>query len=307
MSLMVEYIGYNGTIVIENNLLILTHRGVPAKAAGLTTDQPRRIPLAAISGVRWKPASMLVNGWLSLGLGGDSAPESAGADCPDAVTFRRKDSATFEQVHDWLQNVVDRNRASGIDPSAVSFDRAAETRLERLEHKQHEGDARSVERRAREAGMPALPVTKAYGGTPPPKHPSLAEIVAAATLEPPRYPLEEQIEVAGETYHIKGIKRVFSEAGAIITARGCTLEELQCVFVPEPWNQYDPNAVAIMVGLHHVGYVPADLAEDYSGPLRELASTGTLVTGEARIWAKVEGSMVRARVTVLAPDIDTFP
>lgn len=362
MSLMVEYIGYNGTIVIEADVLTLTHRGLPAKAAGLVTDQPRRIPLAAISDVRFKPANMVVNGWLTLGLGGASPPEPGGPGCPDGVVFRRKDSGTFKQLYEWLQGVAQRNQAEGIDQSAVDFEPAAETRLQRIERKQQERRAKQQvkdeERRAREAefkerigtrkdqrarqralqerlqvdpelwperadpklrseqptrtATPARPaaaiaVTKVYGQRPPPKHPALAEIVAAAKLEPPRQPLEEQIEVAGETHHIKDIKRVFREAGTIITARGSTLEELQCVFVPEPWNPHDPNAVAVLVGSHHVGYIPADLAEDYADSLRELASTGTLVTGEARIWAKAEGSMVRARVTVLAPEPDTLP
>lgn len=57
-------------------------------------------------------------------------------------------------------------------------------------------------------------------------------MVAAATLEEPRYPLDEQIEVVGETYHIKGIRRVLEEAGIPITESGVTLNSLRCILVP---------------------------------------------------------------------------
>ncbi len=40
--------------------------------------------------------------------------------------------------------------------------------------------------------------------------PKAAEVISQIELEAPRHPLEEQIEVAGETYHVKGIKRVLA-------------------------------------------------------------------------------------------------
>ena len=132
--------------------------------------------------------------------------------------------------------------------------------------------------------------------------PSLAEIVERMRLEQLRHPLDEQVEVAGETHHIKAIKRVFTDNGMPVTAAGTTLEDLRCSLVPERWNRHDPNAVAVMVGLHHVGYIPAELARDYSPPLLTLASTGVLVTGVARIWAKLDAGVARARVTVLLPE-----
>jgi hypothetical protein len=134
--------------------------------------------------------------------------------------------------------------------------------------------------------------------------PTLAELVAAMHLEPLRAELDEQIEVAGETYHVKGIKRVFREARLPITDRGSTLESLICALVPEPWNPHDPCAVAVMIGMHQVGYVPAELAANYSPVLCPMASSGTVITGLARIWAKDDGGMIRARVTILAPAPD---
>ena len=136
--------------------------------------------------------------------------------------------------------------------------------------------------------------------------PTLEEIVAGCRLEAPRYPLEEQVEVVGETYYIKGIRRVFADEGMPITPRGATLEQMPCSLVPNPWNPHDPNAVAVCVGRHHVGYLPADLAIDYAPSLIKLAQREVLASGEARLWAKSDGGMVRARVTILIPEADVF-
>ena len=83
-------------------------------------------------------------------------------------------------------------------------------------------------------------------------------------LEAPRHPLGEQIEVAGETHHIKDIKRVYEGIGLPITSAGATIDEIECVLVPEPWNPHDSNAVAVAVGTNHVGYLPGEMAENYA-------------------------------------------
>jgi hypothetical protein len=124
--------------------------------------------------------------------------------------------------------------------------------------------------------------------------------------EEPRYPLDEQIEVVGETYRAKDIRRVFKEAGMPITERGVTLNMVCCILVPEPWNEHDPNAVAVMVGQNHVGYLAAELAVTYTDGLQRIARLGSLATGEARIWAKSDDGMIRARVTILIPEASQF-
>lgn len=138
------------------------------------------------------------------------------------------------------------------------------------------------------------------------KEPSAEDVAHRMRLEEPRHPLEEQVEVAGETYYTKGVRRVFRDAGLPITSKGSTLEELVCVLVPEPWNEHDPNAVAVLLGGHKVGHIPAEMARDYAPGLARLAGTGVLATGSARIWAKSDGGMVRARVTLLIPEASAF-
>ena len=136
--------------------------------------------------------------------------------------------------------------------------------------------------------------------------PALSDIVEQLRLEEPRHPLDEQVEVAGETYHVKGIRRAFRDHGMPITSKGTTLDDVVCILVPERWNEHDPNAVAVLVGAHHVGYLPADLALHYSPGLLRLAELGTLASGLARIWAKADSGVIRARVTVLLPEATAF-
>lgn len=136
--------------------------------------------------------------------------------------------------------------------------------------------------------------------------PTISAMLSDLQLEKPRHPLDEQVEVAGETFHVKGIKRVFAEAGLPISRKGSTLDSIECILVPEPWNPHDQNAVAVAVGNHQVGYLPADLAIDYSAALLVLATNGYLASGEARIWAKADSGVVRARVTLLIPEATAF-
>jgi len=136
--------------------------------------------------------------------------------------------------------------------------------------------------------------------------PTVEEILAGCRHEDPRYPLEEQVEVAGETHYAKGIKRVFADHGVPIGPSGSTLEDLTCVLVPNPWNPHDPNAIAVCVSGHQVGHLPAEMCPEYSPLLLALAQQEILTTGEARIWGKDDKGIIRARVTVLIPEALAF-
>ena len=49
-----------------------------------------------------------------------------------------------------------------------------------------------------------------------------------------RWPLDEQIEVAGEQFYAKEIRKLFGECGIPITSAGSTVEGEPCFLVPEP-------------------------------------------------------------------------
>jgi hypothetical protein len=131
--------------------------------------------------------------------------------------------------------------------------------------------------------------------------PTVEEILAGCHHEDPRHPLEEQLEVSGETHYPKGIRRVFEHNSMPIGPHGSTLESLGCVLVPNPWNPHDPNAVAVCVDGHQVGHLPAEICGTYSPALLALGRRQILVSGEARVWAKDDKGIVRARVTILIP------
>jgi Bacterial PH domain/Short C-terminal domain/Domain of unknown function (DUF4429) len=139
----VEYKGYNGKIEVDGEKLAITHSGLVAKSGGLVRDQPRTIPLQAISGVAIKEATRLGNGWITLGLGGADAVDvgSQAASNPDTVMFRHKDNDEFKRLHDWLVTVVEYNRSTGVDFSAVQFDAAGQTRAPRIQTKADESAA----------------------------------------------------------------------------------------------------------------------------------------------------------------------
>lgn len=138
------------------------------------------------------------------------------------------------------------------------------------------------------------------------KVPQLLDALAVCNVEPLRPDLDEQVEVAGEQFHAKAIRKLFHGRGLPVTTAGTTLEEATCVLVPMPWNPHDSNAVAVLIDEHHVGYLPADLAEDYSQPLGAMAQRRLLVSGLARVWVKMEGPTLRARVTLVIPESEVL-
>ena len=116
----------------------------------------------------------------------------------------------------------------------------------------------------------------------------------------PIEPLKEQIEASGETHHMREIKAVFAAAGRTIADRGSTLNDQVAVLVPEPTNDYDDNAVAVVIAGGVVGYLPRDMAAEYFPALHRLAGHGQLASGKARVWAKKQSTgAVWARVTVM--------
>ena len=130
-----DYAGYNGTISLTDDDLTITHSGLGAKVGGLAKNQPRSIPLQAISGVHFKQATRLVNGHIKLGLGGNGATDpgmNAPSD-PDALLFRHKNNEQFKQLHEQLLAIIDDNRRAGVDPSTIEFAAAAQTREQRLQ------------------------------------------------------------------------------------------------------------------------------------------------------------------------------
>jgi hypothetical protein len=120
-----DFNGYNGTIAVNGEQLTITHSGFAARTGGLVRDQPREIPLRAVSGVNFKEATRLVNGWLTLGLGGaEPVRLNAGTAASDAntVMFRHQQKDDFEKLRDLLLSEIEKNQEEDVDPSTVEFE-----------------------------------------------------------------------------------------------------------------------------------------------------------------------------------------
>ena len=139
-----NYDGYNGTMRLDGDALVITRTGMVARAAFGKDTAPRSIPLKAIGGVHFKPASRLSNGWLQLVVGSDAAAElttTQAASDADTVLFTNKNREQFEQLHGWLQTVVAKNRADGVDPSAYGVEAGgAAGRFDRMAAKTADGE-----------------------------------------------------------------------------------------------------------------------------------------------------------------------
>lgn len=94
--------------------------------------------------------------------------------------------------------------------------------------------------------------------------PEVSDLAKKLPIDPRPFVFDEQVEVAGETHYTRQARAVFRKHGRDIPEKGATLKDLGCVLVPEPWNEYDSNAVAVVIDGHQVGHLPAELAEDYS-------------------------------------------
>ncbi|MEQ6901771.1 DUF2510 domain-containing protein [Nocardioides sp. YIM 152588] len=310
-----DFKGYNGTISIDGDRMTLTHSGLVAKAGGLVRDQPRSIPLQAVSDVAFKDASRMANGWITLGLGGANAlslTSSTAASNPDTVMFRHKDAERFRDLHRWLVGVAQKNLELGIDFAGVAFDAAGVTRSERIQAKL---DSRTANPDENSAAMnPAAgwyPDTTGDGRlrywdgaawtdqfAPMPDR----QTPTAASMPPVRGkvarderpfgravpPWTEKLvyqDIVGESFHEDAFKAIAAEYGQrTLPDWGYEIPEAVAAIVPDPDNAFDPNAVAIWVeGRHLVGYLPRNVASLYA-PKLEALERGTYLHVPARVW-----------------------
>ncbi|QGN33942.1 HIRAN domain-containing protein [Microlunatus sp. Gsoil 973] len=268
--------GYGCSVEVDIGSVIITAKNAMARTALIgigpaaasnpyVAGASAIIPLRHLERVDFSPASMLTNGRLTLTAGGRQF----------IAHFRRKDRQGFEQLAQFL--------ASQVRPQPMSAEPALGSQLQTV------------------SPVTDVPIPPR---TAPPAKPTIEGVLAQMAVIEPDVPLDEQIEVTGETYHTKSFRKLFRDKGMPITSAGTTLQDQRCVLVPEPWNEHDPNAVAVVIEGHVVGYVPASMAVDYSQRLLAWARDRKLVAGAARVWVKDEGGMIRARVTILVPEAE---
>ncbi|HEY4277400.1 MAG TPA: SHOCT domain-containing protein [Conexibacter sp.] len=130
---MPEFTGYRMTVELSDTELVIRRVGLAAKAVGAEV----RVPLDALTAVRFKDANAMVNGSLSLVVPGQQSRSAGQASDPYTIMFRRKTRDEMAELRRLLEERIARNRETGLDPGAVSFERVVgslEAKVQRAEH-----------------------------------------------------------------------------------------------------------------------------------------------------------------------------
>lgn len=131
--------------------------------------------------------------------------------------------------------------------------------------------------------------------------------------EPRRSPCDTRLELVGVGACIDGVEQVFDEhfhgqRVKRITKAGRSLEDLDCVLLPESGTEGNALGIAVLVGSHLVGHLSAKDAAAYHSHLARLAREDHLLaSGAASIWAQLQDNQrVKARVVVQFPPPTQF-
>lgn len=98
---MIEAKGHTGSILFDGNFITIQRKGVLAK---MTVGKgEKRIPIKSVSAVQWKPAGIMVNGYIEFSLSGGNESRSKFGSATNnavqnenAVLFTRKQMPSFE-------------------------------------------------------------------------------------------------------------------------------------------------------------------------------------------------------------------
>lgn len=82
-----------------------------------------------------------------------------------------------------------------------------------------------------------------------------------------------QYEVVGESHYLNNLHQIVENSGLKVYEPG----EIYCqaLLFCEPENEYDPNAVVVVIETKRVGYIPRKDAQELAPELRKLANTRT--------------------------------
>lgn len=118
----VEVRGHNGTVVLDRDFVTITRTGFLARAT--LGKGEKRIPVASITAVQWKPAGPMVNGFIQFTLGGGNESRSKfGSQTTNAVKdensviFLKKQMPEFEVLRAAIEDAIaERHRPNVMTP-----------------------------------------------------------------------------------------------------------------------------------------------------------------------------------------------
>jgi hypothetical protein len=119
-----EVRGHNGTVVLDRDFVTITRTGFLARAT--LGKGAKRIPVASITAVQWKPAGPMVNGFIQFTLGGGNESRAKfGSQTTNAVKdensviFLKKQMPEFEALRAAIENAIaERHRPTVMTPAA---------------------------------------------------------------------------------------------------------------------------------------------------------------------------------------------
>jgi len=126
--------GHTGTVSFDGSFVTITRSGMTRLTVG---KGEKRIPLGSISGVEFKPAGALVNGFIQFTIpGGVERRSRAGSRTVDAgrdensVLFTRKEQPAFDELRRLIEAaMVQRAAPMTAGPSSVADELAKLARL----------------------------------------------------------------------------------------------------------------------------------------------------------------------------------
>jgi hypothetical protein len=115
--------GQGGQVSFDGQWLTIHRKGFLARATVGKGD--KRIPVASVTAVQWKPAGVVVNGYIQFSLGGGSERRAQlgrqtvdAASDENSVVFTKKQQPAFEQVRDAVEAAIGARHAPA--PEAAS-------------------------------------------------------------------------------------------------------------------------------------------------------------------------------------------
>lgn len=238
------------------------------------SENRTEIPLRSITGYRFKPARLFKAGYLQI-LTPESGQAKPSRTDATTVQFNRSQQPGFEELRDWLAPIARKNRSALEE----SVDAAA---LHALSGRTPLRPALDTAAKPDSANSPVV-TRKPVGRR------AKVPIVQAG----PGYSVKD-LEIAGERYYQRSFARLFRAARKPLG--GLIWREAE--LVPEPSNPHDRNAVAVRVGGHTVGYVPAEIASGLQHKVIRARNNRRKTSVSARIWGLFEDGNWSARVTL---------
>lgn len=130
--------GHNGQIHFDGQFVTITRQGFIARTR--IGKGEKRIPIAAIAAVQWKPATWAVRGFIQFTMAGGAEVKSRyghqtadAASDENSVVFSRGQMAAFAEVRAAIETALAQPSAAVTPPTTVPGGRAAQDPAGRLQ------------------------------------------------------------------------------------------------------------------------------------------------------------------------------